>query len=269
MSVILFFKLEIVLVYEVVILSLVFNVKTNMMDNVDLDIISDVESKCFNGNSLSFDEINYYLNYIVYKVRCMLVLKKESNINNYNFNFMCDTAQSIIARYFDDLNIVYKPVETQKAITNDILGHSFLLADFMVDGENRSYIIDPTYNQFFDVDRCQENNFKVINNVVVKTPDLGYFALKENESVQGVIKNLIRCGFTELSCDSAKIYGDLFYKTKTGNINYFNSKLEMSGDIYIKGFKNSPFKLTYTKEELDAMNMLLSPIYKNDLKIKK
>ena len=63
MSVILFFKLEIVLVYEVVILSLVFNVKTNMMDNVDLDIISDVESKCFNGNSLSFDEINYYLNY--------------------------------------------------------------------------------------------------------------------------------------------------------------------------------------------------------------
>lgn len=43
-------------------------------------------------------------------------------------------------------------------------------------------------NQVFNVDRCSENNFKVINDVVVKTPDLGYFALKGRENNQNVIK---------------------------------------------------------------------------------
>ena len=31
----------------------VFNVKNNLMDNVDLDIIKDIEGKCFNFESLS------------------------------------------------------------------------------------------------------------------------------------------------------------------------------------------------------------------------
>lgn len=247
----------------------VFNVKINVMDNVDLDIISDIESKCFNGESLSQSEIDYYLNYVIYQTRVLLSSKKEKNINDYKFDFMCDTAQSIIARYFDKLNITYKPVETGKAITNDILGHSFLLADFNVDGEVKSYIIDPTYNQFFDVSRCSENNFKVINGVVVKTPDLGYFALKENENNQNVIKGLIRCGYLELTEENAKIYGDLFYKTKTGNVNYFNSKLAMSGGIYIKGFRNSDAHLTYSADELLEMGIFLEPVYQENFKLKK
>lgn len=247
----------------------VFDVKNNLMDNVDLDIIKDIEVKCFNFESLSQSEIDYYLNYIVYQTRVLLSSKKGKDINDYKFNFMCDTAQSIIARYFEKLNISYKPVETRRLITSDILGHSFLIADFNVDGELKSYIIDPTYNQFFDVDRCSENNFKVINGVVVKTPDLGYFALKESENNQNVIKNLIRCGYMELTEENAKIYGDLFYKTKTGNINYFNSKLEMSGGIYIKGFRNSDAHLTYTDNELLEMSFCLEPIYKDNFKLKK
>lgn len=166
----------------------VFNVKNNLMDNVDLDIIKDIEGKCFNFESLSQSEIDYYLNYIVYQTRVLLSSKKGKDINDYKFNFMCDTVQSIIARCFEKLNISYKPVETRRLITSDILGHSFLIADFNVDGELKSYIIGPTYNQFFDVDRCSENNFKVINDVVVKTPDLGYFALKGRENNQNVIK---------------------------------------------------------------------------------
>ena len=250
-------------------LNQVFNVKINIMDNVDLDIINDIESKCFNGDSLSQSEIEYYLNYVVYQIRNVLLLKKQKDFSHYNYNFMCDTAQSIIARYFEKLNITYRPVETQQAITSNILGHSFLTADFNVDGEVKSYIIDPTYNQFFDVNRCSENNFKVVNGVVVKTPDLGYFALKENENNQNVIKSLIRCGYMELTEDNAKIYGDLFYKTKAGNINYFNSKLEMTGEIYIKGFRNSSAHLSYSDEELSEMGISLEPVYKENFKLKK
>ena len=244
----------------------IFDVKINIMDNVDLDIINSIEEKCFKGESLSQNELDYYLNYVVYQTREILALNKNKELNDYSFDFMCDTAQSIIARYFDKLHISYKPVETGKAITNDILGHSFLLADFTVDGEVKTYILDPTYNQFFDVDRCNENNFKIINGVVVKTPDLGYFALKSDENTQNVVKSLIRSGYIELTESNAKIYGDLFYKTKVGNINYFNTKLEMAGSIYIKSFKKSEGRLTYTSEALEDMEMCLNPIYKNNLK---
>lgn len=108
----------------------IFDVKINIMDNVDLDIINSIEEKCFKGDSLSQNELDYYLNYVVYQSREILALNKNKELGHYSFDFMCDTAQSIIARYFDKLNISYKPVETGKAITNDILGHSFLLADF-------------------------------------------------------------------------------------------------------------------------------------------
>ena len=67
---------------------------------------------------------------------------------------------------------------------------------------------------------------------MVKTPDLGYFALKSDENSQNVVKNLMRCGYMELTEANAKIYGDLLYKTKVGSINYFNTKLEMS-DLFI------------------------------------
>ena len=247
----------------------VFNVKINVMDNVDMDIISDIESKCLEGESLSQNEIDYFLNYVVYQTRTLISSKKSKDVNEYGFNFMCDTAQSIIARYFEKLNIVYNPLQTQKAISDNILGHSFLVADFLVDEEVKSYIVDPTYNQFFNVDRCMENNFKVINGIVLKAPDLGYFALKSDKRVQDKVKNLLASGYIELTLENAKIYGDLFYKTKTGNINYFNSNLEMSGSIYIKAFKKTSDRLTYTSNDLEKMGLELNPVYnfkKNSIK---
>ena len=44
----------------------VFDVKINIMDTADLDIINSIEEKCFNGESLSRNELDYYLNYIIY-----------------------------------------------------------------------------------------------------------------------------------------------------------------------------------------------------------
>ena len=59
----------------------IFYVKINIMDNVNLDIINSIEEKCFNGESLSQSEIDYYLNYIVYQTRVLLSSKKDKDIN--------------------------------------------------------------------------------------------------------------------------------------------------------------------------------------------
>lgn len=244
----------------------IFNIKVNVMEDVNLDIISDIETKCLHNESLSEEEIYYFLNYVVYKTRFMLSSIKNKDIDNYSYDFMCDTAQSIIGRYFDKLNIDYKPVETQKAITSDVLGHSFLIADFVLNDEVKSFIIDPTFNQFFDIDKCKESEFKIINGVVIKTPYLGFFALKNDEDSQSVIKDLLKFGYMELNEENAKIYGDLFYKTKTGKINFLNCNLEMPGSIYIKGFKKSLSYLTYTALELEEMEVSLNPLCNFNLK---
>lgn len=238
-----------------------FDIKINVMDNVDMDIISNIEYKLLNGFDLTQNEVDYFLNYVSYQTRILLSLKKSKNIDDYNF--MGDTAQSIIARYFDELGLAYNAVQTQDAISKDILGHSFIVSSFMVDGVNKSYIIDPTFNQFFDIDRCKESEFKLINNNVLKTPDLGYFALKSNENSQNVIRKLLKRGYIKLNEESAKTYGDLFYKTKLGSVNYFNSNLEMSGNIYIKSFLKANSKLTYTLDELREMGLSLETCYKD------
>lgn len=240
-----------------------FDIKINIMDNVDMDIISNIEYKLLNGFDLTQNELDYFLNYVAYQTRVLLSFKKNKNIEDYNFNFMCDTAQSIIARYFDELGLVYNAVQTQDAISKDILGHSFIVCSFMVDGLNKSYIIDPAFNQFFDIDRCKESEFKVINNNVLKTPDLGYFALKSSENSQNSIKKLLKRGYIKLNEETAKIYGDLFYKTKLGSVNYFNSNLEMPGNIYIKSFLKANSKLTYTLDELREMGLSLETCYKD------
>ena len=95
---------------------------------------------------------------------------------------------------------------------------------------------------------------------------MGYFALKSDKRVQDKVKNLLASGYIELTLENAKIYGDLFYKTKVGSINYFNAKLEMAGSIYIKGFKKSEARLTYSEELLEELGMYLKPIYKSNLK---
>ena len=91
-------------------MSQIFDVKINIMDNVDLDIINSIEEKCCKGESLLQNELDYYLNYVIYQTRKILSLNKNKELSDYSFNFMCDTAQSVIARYFDKLNISYKPV---------------------------------------------------------------------------------------------------------------------------------------------------------------
>lgn len=223
--------------------------------------ISEIESKCFNKEVLTHEEIIDFLDYVIYEVRDKLSLFKGKNTYNYDFSFMCDTAQAMIVRYFEKMNINCKGVSTLKAIDENVLGHNFVIASFLTDDGNEDYIIDPTYIQFFDEDKCSKDNFKVINRILVKTPYPGYF-VKDNQDILAFLKK----GYMFLNDKNAKMYGDSFYKTKTGVVNVLNSDLSMPGQIYIKGFKKSDCEITYTEEELKKLNLALGSNLKEFLK---
>ena len=48
---------------------------------------------------------------------------------------------------------------TQNVITNNIIGHSFLVISFSVNNKKEIYLIDPTYVQFFKKEKCNDNRY--------------------------------------------------------------------------------------------------------------
>ena len=62
-----------------------FNEKKYIMDNVNLDIIENIECKCINKESLSENEVNYFLNYVCFQVRKMICDNKRISIESFNF----------------------------------------------------------------------------------------------------------------------------------------------------------------------------------------
>lgn len=79
--------------------------------NIDYEYISILEDKIINNIQLSIDETEYFLNYLVYSTR----LKFTDNIDDYSFEYKCDTAISIIGNYLNSLNVEYKVNDTNKA----------------------------------------------------------------------------------------------------------------------------------------------------------
>ena len=94
----------------------IFDVKINIMDNVDLDIINSIEEKCFKGKGLSQNELDYYLNYVVYQTREILALNK--NISTGKFDD-------------EEKEIMVDPLEDLKQYRDAILAHFQQLSEFI------------------------------------------------------------------------------------------------------------------------------------------
>ena len=67
---------------------------------------------------------------------------------------------------------------TQHVITNDIEGHSFVVALFNVNGIETPYLIDPTYRQFFMDDN---KDYIMYNSMILRTPSPGRFIKDEDK----------------------------------------------------------------------------------------
>ena len=213
--------------------------------NIDPQIIEILEQKVLSKEPLTEEEINIFLDYICYETRC----KFTNDINNFSFQFKCDKAQAIITHYLNSLKVEVHPCMTQNVITEDIEGHSFLIAIFNVNGINTPYLVDPTYRQFFIDDK---KDYILYNSKILRAPSPGYF-IKEEDQTQ--IQKLLINGYHLLDENIARIYGDSFYNTKTG---YRRREFQsISGNIYINSFIKGHEPLSTSPEELENEDLSL------------
>ncbi len=237
----------------------IFDIDINIMENADLDIIKDIEIKCKNNESLTDDEVLYFLSYISYKVRYLLAKSKNEVIESYNFSGDCTNAQAILKYYFDDLSLKAIPVQTNRIFFN-VLQHSFIIVYLLQNGDLTPYIVDPTYNQFFDISKCLASRYVFKDDFVIQTPDPGYFILKSDEESQEIIKKFLKFGFMKLDNDNACVYGDSFYFTQIGLPKKTYNVLSSLKGLYVKFFLQSNFEVSKDRHFLKKNNLLLESL---------
>ena len=213
---------------------------------IDYDLISQIENKLEDNIPLSQDETKYFLDYIVFITRT----KFTNDLDNYSFEWKCDIAISIIGNYLNSLNVNYNVCDTQKVITNNIKGHTFMIVNLNTENGTLSYLIDPTYRQVFTKDTCNESNYTLINGIYVTTPNPGYF-IKEKDKEE--TKKLLINGYAILTNNIARIYGDSFYNTKVGEDNTTYKSIQ--GSIYINSFLKGNSHLSKTNDELQDLKI--------------
>ncbi len=235
----------------------IYDIKLNIMEKANKDIIIDIENDCLKGKTISEQKRDYYLSYLVYKVRCEAAKFYNQSLDDWNFKDSKEVVISSLKSYFDKLNIKYKIIDMNDVVKG--IRHQFMIVSFQSDDGEVSFIVDPTYNQFFGIKMCNSDVYKEEAGRTIKKPDLGYFILKETKEYQNLVKKFLQNGYMILNETNAKIYGDSFSRASVYLEDYNNG---MSGCMYIKRFNRCA-----AIEKLKSSEELIDPItlnfYKN------
>ena len=218
-----------------------------IVDDINNEEMASIEGKIKQGKSLTEEEVLKFLDTIVYITRHNINAKLD------DFSWKCDEAQSILCHYLNKIGCPNFPCMTQSVITNDIEGHSFVTIMLMVNDEEKVFLLDPTYIQFFKKKNCTKDNLFVSSRYpdkVLLKPHPGYY-IKEEE--KDMASYLLNHGHILLDEKAARMYGDSFYNTKTG-VNPTDSYVTMSGNIYLRSFLKGKENLSKSEEELINAN---------------
>lgn len=195
------------------------------LKKIEMQSFLQVKNKIEHNIQLLPSERELFLNYYIQKSRTILSEYLQVDITDDPLVNTCDLAQHIIGKQLEsNKNILVFPKESQKVFYPTCIGHSFLICII----QGFPYLIDLTYRQFFLKENCSEENFIYLNNKTLKTPEPGFFMMKDDTSIK-IAKKIIENGFIELNLLTAKKYGDSFYFTKTGDSNLF----DIHGNIYL------------------------------------
>jgi hypothetical protein len=169
----------------------------------------------------------------------------------------CDLTQAIVGQSLEKMGADVKMLDTQKAINSDVIGHSFLVVGLPIKSqsgiEEKFYLVDPTYRQFFLSENCSASKYLIKDNMILIALDPEYYYLHHHDKMW-IASKIIEEGYIELDNESAKTYGDSFYVTHRGYSTNIDQKKEslVSGNIYAKSFLKTNTDYSLTNEELIA-----------------
>ena len=227
----------------------IINYNPKNIKNIDYHFLAQIEQKIFNRESISGDELNYFLISLVYRVRNSV----GGDILSPCIN-TCDIAQSMISSYLNRLGILNHPCMTQNVIMQDIVGHNFITAHFFVEGEEQIYLIDPTYQQFLLKEECSKDKILYYEGQMLIKPSPGFYVKKEDYPI---IEMFISQGYYPLTEQFVEIYGNSFYNTKLGRVvNPFDFKT-IPGKIYYKTFIRGDEPLSMDDEKLKETGLFI------------
>lgn len=201
--------------------------------------IFDFDAKFIKSNNTMNNDIMSIIKKAIYESFLSLSKNKKLNLDIANNPLInkCDLVRDRIVDYltinYGNYNLEIIPLETQDIIDNDVTGHSILIVSL----NNKNYLVDPTYSQFFLKENCSKENYMINHErrMVLLAPDPGYYYLTNPSHIK-VAKEMIENGVIELTEETAKIYFDSFNKTKrgySGYLNLTNEAMEISGQVYL------------------------------------
>lgn len=201
--------------------------------------IFDFDAKFIKSNNTMNNDIMSIIKKAIYESFLSLSKNKKLNLDIANNPLInkCDLVRDRIVDYltinYGNYNLEIMPLETQDIIDNDVTGHSILIVSL----NNKNYLVDPTYSQFFLKENCSKENYMINHErrMVLLAPDPGYYYLTNPSHIK-VAKEIIENGVIELTEETAKIYFDSFNKTKrgySGYLNLTNEAMEISGQVYL------------------------------------
>lgn len=217
----------------------IINTQINMNKEKENNII-------LNCNS-SKEDIENLISEKIYYIRKKYQEFKEIDINKEIFLNKCDLFQAIVFYIFQDLGFKVIPIETNKVISDDVLGHSLALIEY----NNYKYLVDLTYKQFFLKQNCDKEKYFIKNDYILLAPHPGYYYLEHPEHLD-IAQELLNEGFIEATPLNLKVYFDSFYLTRRGRIynkeNTFESNINSSA--YLNALKTYSGNVHYSKEDL-------------------
>lgn len=178
----------------------IYNINEEEM-NIDYDYLFGIESKIKDNEELIESEINYYLTSLL----CELKKKLNTITNDDSYKGLCSYAQCALHYHLESLNVKHYMHRTINTIDKDCTDHYFLIADFNVMSKPISYILDPTYKQFFTSEICfkDDNEIKIPGKYYINHPEF-----------KDIIIDFLDKGFIPMNDNTIKMYGDSFYYSK-------------------------------------------------------
>jgi hypothetical protein len=199
------------------------------LKNPDSTQIQQIKTKLLNQELLSDLEITSLLNYIVFLTYNQLKQSSNIDLTTSPMTNTCNIVSDIAGNYLEQMGIDTRYLETQQVISSSVTGHSFLVAAIQ---ENATYLIDLSYRQFFIKDNCTLSKYKKIGDLVIDSPDPGYY-YEVNPQDKIIAEKLLEQGYIKLDEYSAKVYCDSFNTTKRGYKDTTFKSTNITGSIYL------------------------------------